>query len=232
MAKILKMPIFHASVHTHDAESYTSMNIIFKYNTCIIKPHSYNKQAVHSIFHHIWTSLYGPVPGNPHAIDITALGTYRVTLDMISKIAWFLFIFSTSNVCHHGDIRMGAIASQITSLMIVYSTVYSAAHQRKHQSSTSLAFVRGIHRGPMNSPHKWPVTRKMFPFDDVIMCVIQGTQYPYYDMKCILSHTWIVCIICMGNGKNAYGLHNDVKHIVWNTTCRSFSNYDRYKNTK
>ena len=64
---------------------------------------------------------------------------------------------------------MGAIASQITSLTIVYSIVYSEADQRKHQSSASLAFVRGIHRGPVNSPHKWPVTRKMFPFDDVIM---------------------------------------------------------------
>ena len=42
-------------------------------------------------------------------------------------------------------------------------------HQRNHQSSASLAFVWGIHRGPVNSPHKWPVTRKMFPFDDVIM---------------------------------------------------------------
>ena len=70
---------------------------------------------------------------------------------------------------HYGDIIMGAIASQITSLTIVYSTVYSDADQRKHQSSASLAFVRGIHRGPVNSPHKWPVTRKMFPFDDVIM---------------------------------------------------------------
>ena len=40
---------------------------------------------------------------------------------------------------------------------------------KKHQSSVSLAFVRGIHRGPVNAPHKWPVTRKMFPFDDVIM---------------------------------------------------------------
>ena len=40
---------------------------------------------------------------------------------------------------------------------------------KAHQSSASLAFVRGIHRGPMNSPHKWPVTRKMFPFDDDIM---------------------------------------------------------------
>ena len=45
---------------------------------------------------------------------------------------------------------------------------YSGADQRK-TSSASLAFVRGIHRSPVNSPHKWPVTRKMFPFDDVII---------------------------------------------------------------
>ena len=61
------------------------------------------------------------------------------------------------------------MASQITSLTSVYSTVYSGSDQSKHQSSASLAFVWGIHRGPVNSPHKWPVTRKMFPFDDVIM---------------------------------------------------------------
>ena len=66
---------------------------------------------------------------------------------------------------------MGRIASQITSLTSVYSTVYSGSDQSKHQSSASLAFVCGIHRGPVNSPHKWPVTRKMFPFDDVIMCL-------------------------------------------------------------
>ena len=70
---------------------------------------------------------------------------------------------------HYDDVIMSTIASQITSLTIVYSTVYSGANQSKHQSSASLAFVWGIHRGPVNSPHKWPVTRKMFPFDDVIM---------------------------------------------------------------
>ena len=64
---------------------------------------------------------------------------------------------------------MGAIASQITSLTIVYSIVYSDADQRKHQRSASLAFAPWIQRGPVNSPHKWRVTRKMFPFDDVIM---------------------------------------------------------------
>ena len=70
---------------------------------------------------------------------------------------------------HYNDVIMGAMASQITSLATVYSSVYSDADQRKHQSSASLAFVWGIHRWPVNSPHKWPVTRKMFPFDDVIM---------------------------------------------------------------
>ena len=64
---------------------------------------------------------------------------------------------------------MRAIASQITSLTIVYSFVYSDADERTYQSSASLAFVRGIHRGPVNSPHKWPVKRKMFPFDDAMM---------------------------------------------------------------
>ena len=70
---------------------------------------------------------------------------------------------------HYCDVIMGAIASQTSSLAIVYSTIYSDADQRKHQSFASLAFVRGIHRGPMNSPHKRPVTRKMFSFHDVIM---------------------------------------------------------------
>ena len=60
------------------------------------------------------------------------------------------------------------MASQITSLADVYWGVYSGADQRKRQSSASLAFVRGIHRWPVNSPHKGPVTRKMFLFDDVM----------------------------------------------------------------
>ena len=80
-------------------------------------------------------------------------------------------LLHVSIIVHYCDGIMGAIASQITSITIVYSTVYSDADQRKHQSSSSLAFVRGNHRGPVNSPHKWPVTRKMFPFDDVIMYV-------------------------------------------------------------
>ena len=64
---------------------------------------------------------------------------------------------------------MTAMASQITSLTNVHLSVYSGVDQREHQSSASLAFVRGIHRWPVNSPHNGPVTRKMFPFDDIIM---------------------------------------------------------------
>ena len=84
-----------------------------------------------------------------------------------STDAWIWDLESDGKKSHHySDITM---ASQITSLAIVYSTVYSGADQRKHQSSASLAFMWGIHRWPVNSPHKWPVTRKMLPFDDVSM---------------------------------------------------------------
>ena len=61
---------------------------------------------------------------------------------------------------------MDVMAYQITNLTSVYSTFFSGEDQRKHQSSESLAFVSP---GPVNSQHKWPVMRKMFPFDDVIM---------------------------------------------------------------
>ena len=67
-------------------------------------------------------------------------------------------------------------------VIIVYSTIYSGAAQSKHQSSASLAFVWGIHRGPVNSPHKWPVTRKMFPFDDVIMHCVERECLTLYDI--------------------------------------------------
>ena len=64
---------------------------------------------------------------------------------------------------HYDDVIMGAIAPQITSLTIVHSTVYSDADQRKHQSSATLAFLRGIHRT------NGQLRGKKFPFDNVIM---------------------------------------------------------------
>ena len=69
---------------------------------------------------------------------------------------------------------MSAMASQITGVSIVYSTVCSCADPRKHHSSASLPFVMGIHRWPVNSPHKGPVARKMFPFDVIGCCFPLG----------------------------------------------------------
>ena len=72
-------------------------------------------------------------------------------------------------IYHNCDIIMGTMASQIISLAIVYTIIHSGTDQRKHQISTLLAFVWGIHRRLVNSLHKWPVTWKMFQFDDVSM---------------------------------------------------------------
>ena len=87
---------------------------------------------------------------------------------------------------------MSLMASQITSPTSVYSTIDSGADQIKHQSSASLAFVWGIHRGPVNSPHKWPVTRKMFPFDDVIM-IDSGNDYSSVRLQDITEPVLIHC---------------------------------------
>ena len=85
---------------------------------------------------------------------------------------------------HYNDVIMNTMVSQITSLMIVYSTVYLGANQRKHQSSASLAFVWGIHRWLVNSSHKGPVSQKMFPFDDVI------TQHRNLCQKQVFQANW------------------------------------------
>ena len=76
---------------------------------------------------------------------------------------------------HYNDVIMDMVAPQFTSLTIVYSTVYSSADQRKHQSTMSLAFVR----------HKGPVTWKMFPFDDIIMIIMvkRCMYYMPYDIS-------------------------------------------------
>ena len=59
---------------------------------------------------------------------------------------------------------------------------------RKHQSSASLAFVRGNHRRPVNSPHIWPVTRKVFPFDDVIMIYLINIPFASTTYRAKYSH--------------------------------------------
>ena len=98
--------------------------------------------------------------------------------DMHTMLLCFALLWTqVITSAHYSDVIMGAMASQIITHTIGYSTVYSGADKKKHQSSASLAFVRGIHWWPMNSPHKWPVTRKMFTFDDVVMTfLLTGSQ--------------------------------------------------------
>ena len=104
------------------------------------------------------------------------------------QLTWIFFLDGRLPQSHYTDVIIGTIASQITSLTIVYSSVYSDADQRKNQSSASLAFVRGLHRRPVNSSHKRPVTRKMFPFDDVIM-IIYFLQLPTVPDR-LVQDTW------------------------------------------
>ena len=84
----------------------------------------------------------------------------EVTFDSTSTSARVIELIISRN--HYRDVIMSTMASQITSLPIVYPTVYSGADQRRHQSSASLASVWGIHRWPVNYPHKGPVMRKCF----------------------------------------------------------------------
>ena len=92
---------------------------------------------------------------------------FTFILQVAEDLVWFQLSLSLA-ISQYSDVIMSMMASQNTSLMIVYSTIYSGADQRKHQNSASLVFVRGIHHWPVNSPHKGPVTRKMFLFDDAI----------------------------------------------------------------
>ena len=82
---------------------------------------------------------------------------------------WAIHLTSNINQLHYGDVIMRSIASKITGVSIVCLTVCSGADQRKHRSYASLAFVMGIHRSPVDSPHKGLVTRKKISLDDVIM---------------------------------------------------------------
>ena len=73
----------------------------------------------------------------------------------------YVFINELGPHWHYGNVIMSVMVSQIPGISIVYSTICSGIDQRKHQSSMSLVMVI--------SPHKGPVTQKMFPFDDIIM---------------------------------------------------------------
>ena len=98
---------------------------------------------------HTWQHLAHASAVN--SLYLQGLRKYQLHLK-ISTTFWFKLLWPSDPIWrhwigpalfHYNEVIMGAIASQITSLTIVYSTVYSDADQRKHQSSASLAFVRG-----------------------------------------------------------------------------------------
>ena len=96
-------------------------------------------------------------------------GRHKRYISIPARIPWKPQALTSLYLEHYSDEIMGIMASQITSVSSVYTTVCSGANQRKYQSSASLAFVRVNHRGSLNSPHKGPVTWKIFLFDNVIM---------------------------------------------------------------
>ena len=113
--------------------------------------------------------------GNHETVDMNIASImYSCSMDVLDAIGGDRInvgggrhsIFPAIYTQHDSEVIMSAIASQITVDSIVYSAVCSSADRRKQQCSASLAFVRGIHRWPVNFPHKGPVTRKLFLFDD------------------------------------------------------------------
>ena len=116
------------------------------------------------------------------------------------SFSWFCFAHINDLILlHYGDVIMSTMASQITSVSIVYSTVCSGPDQRKHQSSASLAFVREIHRWWVNSPHKWPVTPKLFPFDDVIMSICFTQRFASVIKRTIRALLCFAMVSCASN---------------------------------
>ena len=162
---------FHCNYHTDCLARKSTFS-----STSITTSHECYGVANHRKLEYLFKNLFeAAIKKSPTTVHSLILSTFAApqvitkTTPTAPEITTKLASWQLSFTEHESDVTMGSIASQIISLTIVYSNVYSGADQRKHQSSASLAFVRGIHRRPVNSPHKRPVTRKMLPFDDVIM---------------------------------------------------------------
>ena len=146
---------------------------------------------------------------------------------------------SPQNTPHPSDVKMSAVSSQITGVSIVYSTVCSGVDQRKHQSSASLVFVRRLHRWPVESPHKEPVTRKMLPFDDITMhgqqCITSLNTVEWKLSNCIcfqfdrdcLNDNKQLLLVCNQSNHLYYFFQKEVYSIImidyiWSACSRAF----------
>ena len=118
----------------------------------------------------------------------------------------------------YSDATISVVASQITSISTVSLTVCSGAHQRKHNSSASLAFEWGIHRWPVDSSHKWPITWKKISFDDGIM------RHPIGNVTCTWLHK--MCPLIMVSFPDEWSHENCLAHLriililwIWRIYC-------------
>ena len=145
-------------------------------------------QRAQSTYQHSWYAT------NDHLISATWINIFVRCHLYIQSGLWCYMSQWPMTVSHYSDVTMGVMASQIISLTVVYSTVYSAADHIKHQSSALLIFVRGIHRSPVISPHRKPVTRKMFPFDGVIMNYALDASAAYANGLYLYQACWVRAI--------------------------------------
>ena len=127
----------------------------------------------------------------------TSIGLNDASAPVRSQtIIWTNEGLDTASRIYYSDVIMSAMASQITGVSIVCWTVGSCTDQSKHQSSASLAFVRGIHRWPVSSPHKRTVRQKTFPFYDVIMHLRDGMS-AWRPISQILTHLLLAPHLCV-----------------------------------
>ena len=92
---------------------------------------------------------------------------------------------------HYDDVIMGSIASQITSLTIIYSTVYSGPDQRKHQSPASLAFPAQMASNTENVSIWWRHhdCKNMNIWNKYELHIIKTTKIPCQELD-LSGHTW------------------------------------------
>ena len=150
-----------------------------------------NSQQINYIF--LQKAIYILPYNSPPSIAIMVSILVNRHSNMFFYIWWGYsnqLIAHRKKVLIHYNIKTSVMASKINGGSIVCSIVCSRVHQRKHQNSASLALVRAIHRWLVNSPHKGPATRKMFPFDDVTMMYWRITDIIYAPMPlvCAIRH--------------------------------------------
>ena len=130
-----------------------------------------------------------------HMTCFASVEGHRGYYSIINQSAIVVVAYTANSYSQWRHIR-STMASQITSLTIVYATVHSGADQRKHQSSASLAFVRGIHRWPVNSPHKGQWRGKCFhlvtsswttKFDTTVLNNVHNFNFNFFIVSIIYS---------------------------------------------